>query len=63
LRTGSIGDPKINVTVEVPIGQREHTAIVDEIQTRRGRDVGKSSATGIQKTAVALVTTERSAGS
>ena len=59
-RSSSIGDPDIEIPVEVPICGSKAPAVVRKTEASQGRDVGKicSSASGIEKGTVAFTAAE-----
>ena len=56
----AIGNPQVEVAVEVPVAQCNGTTIVWKIESADGRDVGKLAFAEVKKTTMALMAAEGS---
>jgi hypothetical protein len=58
LRSATIGDPKVDISVQVPIGSSDSPRIVGKIETAQRRNIGESTLTRIQETTVPFAAAE-----
>jgi hypothetical protein len=58
LRSATIGDPKVDIPVQVPIGSSDSPRIVRKVETAQRRNIGESTLTRIQETTVPFAAAE-----
>ena len=56
-----VGQQEVDVTIEVPVGQRQSATIFEIIQAGNGRNIGKRQLAQIEKSAIPFLSTEGTA--